>query len=161
MKCKLDASLPNNRLKKLSTDTFLKIAAQWLATAKHPRFNQPYTKLVYQPMLEVIECLRTDGFKTYIVTGGGQEFVRVYGQSVYGIPPEQIIGSSVETKYEHQENGQPFLMRLQKIFFISNFGGKPVGINLFIGKRPYAALGTLMGIEKCLNGPKPAKVKSS
>ena len=134
----------------ISIDNFLQIAAQWLATAKHPRFHQPYTKLVYQPMLEVMDYLRTNGFKTYIVTGGGQEFVRVYSQSVYDIPPELIIGSSIATKYEYQQNGIPLLMRLPKVFFISNFDGKAIGINLFIGKRPYAAFGNSDGDREML-----------
>ncbi len=134
----------------MSTDNFSQIASHWLASAKHPRFNQPYTKLVFQPMLEVMEYLRVNGFKIYIVTGGGQEFVRVYGQPVYGIPPEQIIGSSIATKYEYQQNGTPILMRLPKVFFITNFDGKAIGINLFIGKRPYAAFGNSDGDREML-----------
>lgn len=134
----------------MSTENFLQIVKQWLDKAKHPRFNQPYTKLVYQPMLELLDYLRANGFKTYIVTGGGQEFVRVYSQSVYGIPPEQVIGSSVVTQYEYGQNDVPLLMRLPKLFFTSNFGGKPVGINLFIGKRPFAAFGNSDGDREML-----------
>lgn len=134
----------------ISTEVFLKIVQQWLATAKHPRFNQPYTKLVYQPMMEVIDYLRNNGFKIYIVTGGGQEFVRAYAQAVYNVPPEQVIGSSIATKYETQANGIPLLMRLPKVFFICNFDGKAIGINLFIGKRPFAAFGNSDGDKEML-----------
>ena len=95
----------------MTTEEFLGIAKQWLATAKHPRFQRPYTDLVYQPMLEVMNYLRANGFKTYIVTGGGQEFVRVYAERVYGVPPEQVVGSSIATKYEYRD-GKPVLMRL-------------------------------------------------
>lgn len=133
----------------MSVDKFFQIVARWLASAKHPRFDQLYTKLVYQPMLEVMDFLRANAFKTYIVTGGGQDFVRVYAQSVYGIPPEQVIGSSTVTKYEYQ-NGIPSLMRVPKVFFISNFDGKAVGINLFIGKIPYAAFGNSDGDREML-----------
>ena len=100
-------------------------------------------------MLEVMQYLRNNGFKTYIVTGGGQEFVRVYGERVYGVPPEQVVGSSVVTKYEYQ-NGQPVLMRLPKIFFIDDHAGKAIGINLFIGKRPQAAFGNSTGDQQML-----------
>lgn len=134
----------------MSTENFLQIAGQWLAAAKHPRFNQPYTKLIYQPMLEVLDYLRANAFKTYIVTGGGQEFVRVYSQSVYGISTEQVIGSSIATKYEYQQNDKPLLMRLPKVFFNSNFSDKAIGINLFIGKRPYAAFGNSDGDREML-----------
>jgi phosphoglycolate phosphatase-like HAD superfamily hydrolase len=133
----------------MSTEQFLAIVQEWQATAQHPRFKRPYTELVYQPMLEVMEYLRANGFKTYIVTGGGQEFVRVYSQRVYGIPPEQVVGSSLLTKYEYN-NGSPLLVRLPKVFFIDDHAGKAVGINLFIGKRPYAAFGNSGGDEEML-----------
>jgi len=133
----------------MSTEAFLEIVKQWLATAKHPRFKRPYTELVYQPMLEVMDYLRANGFKTYIVTGGGQEFVRVYSERVYGIPPEQVVGSSIATKYEYQ-NGKPVLMREPKVFFIDDNAGKAIGINLFIGKRPYAAFGNSGGDREML-----------
>ncbi len=133
----------------MTTEAFLEIAKQWLTTAKHPRFQRPYTELVYQPMLEVMNYLRTNGFKTYIVTGGGQEFVRVYAQKVYGVPPEQVVGSSVATKYEYR-NGKPVLMRLPKVFFIDDHAGKAIGINVFIGKRPYAAFGNSDGDREML-----------
>lgn len=133
----------------ISTEAFLEIVRQWLATAKHPRFQRPYTDLAYQPMREAIDYMRGNGFKTYIVTGGGQEFVRVYSQRVYGIPPEQVVGSSVATKYEDQDK-RPVLMREPKVFFIDDHAGKPVGINLFIGKRPCAAFGNSSGDKEML-----------
>jgi hypothetical protein len=98
----------------MTTEAFQKLAKQWLATSRDPRFHQPYTALVYQPMLEVMDYLRANGFKTYIVTGGGQEFVRAYSESVYGVPPEQVVGSSILTKYEYQD-GKPVLMRRPKV----------------------------------------------
>ncbi|MGC1342188.1 MAG: HAD family hydrolase [Candidatus Binataceae bacterium] len=133
----------------MTNDSFSEIVKQWLAAAKDPRFHCPYTELVYQPMLEVMEFLRASGFKTYIVTGGGQEFVRVYSQRVYGVPPEQVVGSIGLTKYESQD-GKPGLMREPKIFFVDDGPGKPVGINLFIGKRPYAAFGNSTGDQQML-----------
>jgi phosphoglycolate phosphatase-like HAD superfamily hydrolase len=133
----------------MTTEAFLKIVQDWLAKAKHPRFKQPYTELVYQPMLEVMQYLQANGFKTYIVTGGGQEFVRVYSEQVYGVPPEQVVGSSIATKYEYQD-GKPVLMRLPKMFFIDDHAGKPIGINLFIGKRPVAAFGNSEGDREML-----------
>jgi phosphoglycolate phosphatase-like HAD superfamily hydrolase len=133
----------------MSTEAFTAIAKQWLETAKHPRFNRLYTELVYQPMLEVMQYLRGNGFQTYIVTGGGQEFVRVYSESVYGLAPEKIVGSSIATKYESAD-GKPILMRLPKVFFIDDHAGKPIGINLFLGKRPYAAFGNSDGDREML-----------
>jgi phosphoserine phosphatase len=132
----------------MTTEAFQAIVRQWLATAKDARFHRRYTELVYQPMLEVMDYLRANGFKTYIVTGGGQEFVRVYSQRVYGVP-EQVVGSSILTKYEYQD-GEPVLMREPKVFFIDDNAGKPVGINLFIGKRPYAAFGNSLGDKQML-----------
>ncbi len=133
----------------MTTDQFQVIVEEWLAKAKHPRFKRPYTDLVYQPMLEVMKYLRANGFKTYIVTGGGQEFVRVYSQRVYGIPPEQVVGSSIVTKYEYKD-GKPLLIREPKAFFIDDHAGKVIGINLFIGKRPYAAFGNSVGDDEML-----------
>ena len=128
----------------MSNESFLAIVGNWLETAKHPRFKRPYTELVYHPMREVMDLLRANGFRTYIVTGGGQEFVRVYAQRVYGVPPEQVIGSSIATKYE-MKDGKPELMRLPKPFFVDDGDGKAIGINLFIGKRPTAAFGNSGG----------------
>ena len=133
----------------MSTEAFIAIAKQWLETATQPRFGRRYTELVYQPMIEVMALLRANGFKTYIVTGGGQEFVRAFGEGIYGIPPEQILGSSTATKYV-MTNGTPTLMREPKIFFIDDHEGKPIGINLFIGKRPYAAFGNSSGDQEML-----------
>ena len=133
----------------ISTKDFQEIVQQWLAGAKDARFHQPYTKLVYRPMQEVMQFLRDNGFKTYIVTGGGQEFVRVYSEGIYGIPPEQVVGSSIVTKYE-DTNGKPVLMREPTVFFVDDHAGKPVGINLFIGKRPYAAFGNSTGDQQML-----------
>jgi hypothetical protein len=133
----------------MSTEAFLGITRDWLARARHPRFKRPYTELIYQPMLEVMQYLRANGFKTYIVTGGGQEFVRAYSERVYGVPPEQVVGSSIATKYEYQD-GKPVLMRLPKVFFVDDKTGKPIGINLFIGKRPLAAFGNSGGDREML-----------
>jgi phosphoglycolate phosphatase-like HAD superfamily hydrolase len=133
----------------MTNEAFLQIVQDWLAKAKDPRFERPYTELIYQPMLEVMEHLRESGFRTYIVTGGGQEFVRVYSEEVYGVPVEQVVGSSIATKYEYQ-GGKPVLMREPKVFFIDDKVGKPIGINLFIGKRPYAAFGNSGGDREML-----------
>jgi phosphoglycolate phosphatase-like HAD superfamily hydrolase len=133
----------------MSTEAFQELVKQWLATATDPRFHRHYTELVYQPMIELMEFLRANGFRTYIVTGGGQEFVRVYSQRVYDIPPEQVVGSSILTKYEYR-GGKPELMREPKVFFVDDREGKPAGINLFIGKRPYAAFGNSNGDQQML-----------
>ena len=133
----------------MSQAEFRDIARQWLGTARHPRFQRLYTELVYQPMREVMELLRTNGFKTYIVTGGGQDFVRAYAQQVYGIPPEQVIGSSLATKWQITD-GKPEIMRLPKLFFDDDHAGKALGIDLFIGKRPYAAFGNSTGDQQML-----------
>jgi phosphoglycolate phosphatase-like HAD superfamily hydrolase len=128
---------------------YAEIVGRWTETAKHPRFNRLYTELVYQPMLEVMKYLRTSGFRTYIVTGGGQDFVRAYAQRVYGVPPDQVIGSSLVTHYE-LKGGKPELVRLPKLFFDSDNDGKAIGINLFIGKRPYASIGNSNGDREML-----------
>jgi phosphoglycolate phosphatase-like HAD superfamily hydrolase len=133
----------------MSSQAFIDLVNQWITTAKDPRFHRPYTELVYQPMLEVMRYLRDKGFRTYIVTGGGQEFVRVYSERVYGIPPEQVVGSSIVTTYK-EVNGKPVLMREPKVFFIDDGPGKAVGINLFIGKRPIAAFGNSSGDAEML-----------
>ena len=133
----------------MSTAEFEKIVTDWFKTAKHPRFNRPYTELAYQPMVELLGYLRANGFKTYIVSGGGIEFMRPMTEKVYGVPPEQVIGSSIETKYE-MKDGKPVLMRLPKIHFIDDKTGKPVGINMFIGRRPIAAFGNSDGDRQML-----------
>lgn len=128
----------------MSVEEFNQIANYWLTMTKHPKFNRPYTELVYQPMLELLSYLRTNGFKTYIVSGGGIEFMRPWTEKVYGIPPEQVIGSSVKTKFEVVD-GKPVLMRLPELDFNDDKGGKPVAIQKFIGRRPIAAFGNSDG----------------
>jgi len=133
----------------MGTEEFISLVKPWIATAKAPRFDRPYTELIFQPMLEVMKHLREKGFKTYIVTGGGQEFVRTYSEQVYGIPPEQVVGSSIVTTYVNT-NGKPVLMREPKPFFVDDGPGKAIGINMFIGKRPYAAFGNTAGDAQML-----------
>ncbi len=128
----------------MTTDEFEKIVKDWIATARHPKYKRPYTECVYQPMLELLAYLRDNGFKTYIVSGGGVEFMRPWAESVYGVPPEQVIGSTIKTKYE-EVNGKPVLMRLPEIDFIDDKAGKPVAIHKFIGRRPIAAFGNSDG----------------
>ncbi len=133
----------------MSSTDFEAIVAEWLPKSKSPFFGRPVTELTYQPMLEVMDYLRANGFRTYIVTGGGQEFVRVYSQDVYDVPPEQVVGSSIETKFEMQD-GKPVLMREPKVFFVDDGPGKARGIDLFIGKRPQIAFGNSNGDEQML-----------
>jgi phosphoserine phosphatase len=128
----------------MTTEEFEQTVKDWLATARHPKFKRPYLDLVYQPMLELLVYLRTNAFKTYIVSGGGIEFVRTFSEELYGIPPEQVIGSSIVTKVEVRE-GRPVLVREPKLDFIDDHEGKPVGINKFIGRRPIAAFGNSDG----------------
>lgn len=128
----------------MTTVEFAKIVTDWLATAQHPKFKKPYTKLIYQPMLELLAYLRANGFKTYIVSGGGVEFMRPWSKEVYGIPPEQVIGSSIKTQFEMRD-GRPTLFRLPEINFIDDKAGKPVGINQYIGRQPIAAFGNSDG----------------
>ena len=128
----------------MTTTEFEQTVKDWLAAAKHPRFKRPFTDLVYQPMLEVLAYLRANGFKTYIVSGGGIEFMRPWTEGVYGIPPEQVVGSSIKTKFEIR-NGKPVLVRLPEINFIDDKAGKPVGNNQHIGRRPIAAFGNSDG----------------
>jgi len=133
----------------MTTDAFAKIVADWIATAKHPRFDRPYTEMVYQPMLELLAYLRANGFKTYIVSGGGIEFMRVFSEKVYGIPPEQVIGSTIDTKFEVRD-GKPVILREPAIDFIDDKAGKPVAINKFIGRRPVFAFGNSDGDQQML-----------
>ncbi len=128
----------------MTTAQFEQIVKDWLATARHPKFNRPYTELVYQPMLELLAYLRANGFKTFIVSGGGVEFVRVWSEQVYGVPPEQVVGSTIKTRFQ-MRGDIPVLFRLPEITFIDDKGGKPVGINAFIGRRPIAAFGNSDG----------------
>lgn len=128
----------------MTTDEFARIVKDWLATARHPKFNRPYTELVYQPMIELLAYLRANGFKTFIVSGGGVEFMRPWSEQVYGVPPEQVVGSSIKTKFQ-MRGGIPVLFRLPEINFIDDKAGKPVGINEYIGRRPIAAFGNSDG----------------
>jgi phosphoserine phosphatase len=128
----------------MTTDEFASAVQDWLKTARHPRFKRPYNELVYQPMLELLAYLRANGFKTYITSGGGVEFMRVFAEEVYGIPPEQVIGTTIKTKFELRD-GQPVIVRLPEIDFIDDKEGKPVAINKFIGRRPIAAFGNSDG----------------
>jgi phosphoserine phosphatase len=128
----------------MTTEEFEKIVKDWLASAKHPKTKRPYTEMVYQPMLELLTYLRANGFKTFIVSGGGVEFMRPWTEKVYGIPPEQVVGSSIKTKFEMRD-GRPVLVRLPEIDFIDDKAAKPVGINSRIGRRPIAAFGNSDG----------------
>lgn len=128
----------------MTTTEYEAIVSGWLASARHPRFNQPYTAMVYEPMLELAAYLRANGFKTFIVSAGGIEFMRPWTEKVYGIPPEQVVGSSGKTKFAMQD-GKPVLMRLPELNFIDDGPGKPVGINLHIGRRPIFAFGNSDG----------------
>jgi phosphoserine phosphatase len=127
-----------------TTDEFSQIVSDWVSSARHPKTGRPYTEMVYQPMLEVLTYLRDNGFKTFIVSGGGIEFMRPWVEKVYGIPPEQVVGSSIKTKFEMRD-GKPILVRLPEINFIDDKEGKPVGINQHIGRRPIAAFGNSDG----------------
>jgi phosphoglycolate phosphatase-like HAD superfamily hydrolase len=133
----------------MTTAAFEQIVKDWIATAKHPKFKRPYTECVYQPMIELLAYLRANGFKTFIVSGGGIEFMRPWTEKVYGIPPEQVVGSSIKTKYEWRD-GKPVLMRLPEMNFIDDKTGKPVGINSHIGRRPIAAFGNSDGDQQML-----------
>ncbi len=128
----------------MTTEEFERIVKDWLATAKHPTTRKPYTEMVYQPMLELLAYLRANGFKTFIVSGGGVEFMRPWAEKVYGVPPEQVIGSSIKTKFELRD-GKPVLLRLPELNFIDDKAGKPVGIHSHIGRRPIAAFGNSDG----------------
>jgi len=128
----------------ITTAEYETLVSDWLATAKHPRFNQPYTGMVYQPMVELVAYLRANGFKTFIVSGGGVEFMRPWTEKAYGIPPEQVVGSSAKVQYEMRA-GKPVLMQLPELGFIDDGPGKPVGINLHIGRRPIFAFGNSDG----------------
>ena len=133
----------------MTTAEFEQIVKDWIATAKHPKFKRPYTECVYQPMVELLAYLRANGFKTFIVSGGGIEFMRPWTEKVYGIPPEQVVGSSIKTKYEMRDD-KPVLMRLPEMNFIDDKTGKPVGINSHIGRRPIAAFGNSDGDQQML-----------
>lgn len=134
----------------MSTQECQDEVSKWLVTAKHPRWKRPYTDLVYQPMIELMKYMRANGYKTYIVTGGGQDFVRVYSEKVYGVPPEQVIGTIGGVSYGYDKNGKPMLMKEPKLLLNDNNAGKPEGIHIMIGKRPYAAFGNSVGDREML-----------
>jgi len=134
----------------MPTEEFRAEAKKWLDTARDPRWKRPYTELTYQPMQEVMKYMRANGYKTYIVTGGGQDFVRVYAEEVYGVPPEQVVGSAGGTKYGYDKSGKPFLMKEPRLLLNDDKAGKPEGIHLMIGRRPHAAFGNSAGDKEML-----------
>ena len=134
----------------MPVDTFNAEAKKWLAEAKDPRWKKPFTELTYLPMQEVLKYLRASGYKTYIVTGGGQDFVRTYSEAVYGIPPEQVIGTASGTKYGYAMDGKPYLTKEPKLMLNDNNAGKPEGIHLMIGRRPTMAVGNSTGDQQML-----------
>ena len=134
----------------MSVETFQAEAKKWLAEARDPRWKKPYTELTYLPMQEVLKYLRASGYKTYIVTGGGQDFVRVYSDATYGIPPEQVVGTAGGTTYGYGKDGKPFLTKEPKLLLNDNNAGKPEGIHLMIGRRPNAAFGNSTGDRQML-----------
>jgi phosphoglycolate phosphatase-like HAD superfamily hydrolase len=134
----------------MTTDQFKIDVKAWLATAKDPRWKRSYTELTFQPMQELLRFLRDNGYKTYIVTGGGQDFVRVYAESTYGIPPEQVVGSVGGTTYGYDANGKPILTKEPKLLLNDDHAGKPEGIHMMIGRRPYAAFGNSVGDKQML-----------
>jgi len=142
----------------MTTEEFEKIVTDWITTAKHPKTGKLYTEMVYQPMLELLGYLRANGFKTFIVSGGGIEFMRPWTEKVYGIPPEQVIGSSIKTKYEVRA-GKPVILRLPELNFIDDKAGKPAAIQHHIGRRPLMAFGNSDGdfqmLEWTTSGPGP------
>ncbi len=134
----------------MSVETFRAEAKQWLANAKNSRWKMPYTELTYLPMQEVLKYLRANGYKTYIVTGGGQDFVRQYSEQTYGIPPEQVVGSALGTTYGYDKDGKPFLTKEPKLLVNDNNAGKPESIQLMIGRRPVMAVGNSTGDRQML-----------
>ncbi|MFM7142062.1 MAG: HAD family hydrolase [Alphaproteobacteria bacterium] len=142
----------------LTTEEFDAVVRDWIATARHPSTGRPYTEMVYQPMLEVLELLRANGFKVFVVSGGGIDFMRPWAEEVYGIPPERIVGSAIETRYESRD-GKPVVARLPSIAFVDDGPGKPVGIQRHVGRRPVAAFGNSDGdlemLEWTTSGPGP------
>ncbi len=133
----------------LTVEEFQATVKSWAATAKHPKFQRPYTELVYAPMVEAMKYLRSNGYRTYIVTGGGQEFVRAFAESIYGVPPEQVIGTMLKVGYSLRD-GVPTLINEPALFFNDDKGGKPVGINMVIGRRPQASFGNSDGDQQML-----------
>jgi len=152
------AKLPMHELEKIlaatltgmTVDEFREQASKWIGSARDPRWKRPYTELTYQPMQDVLRYLRANGFKTYIVTGGGQDFVRTYSEATYGIPPEQVVGSAGSTVYSYDKDGKPVLTKEPKLLLNDNDAGKPEGIHLMIGRRPFAAFGNSTGDRQML-----------
>jgi hypothetical protein len=142
----------------MTTDAFSGMVSDWLASARHPRFDRPYDTLVYQPQLELLTYLRANGFKTFIVSGGGVEFMRAFADKTYGIPPEQVVGSSGVVKFQINADGKPELIKEPKVEFIDDGPGKPVGINRFIGRHPVLAFGNSDGdlemLQYTVGGPR-------
>jgi len=134
----------------MTVEVFRQIAGDWIAKARHPRWNQLYTDLTYQPMLEVMKHLRDNGYKTYFVTGGGQDFVRAYSERVYGIPPEQVVGSAADTQFGYDKDGNATLTKVPKVLLVDDKAGKPTGIHLMIGRRPVVAFGNSAGDQQML-----------
>jgi phosphoglycolate phosphatase-like HAD superfamily hydrolase len=134
----------------MSVEEFASEAKKWLETARHPRWDRPYTDLTYLPMQDVLRYLRASGYKTYIVTGGGQDLVRVYSEKAYGIPPEQVVGSAGGTTYSYDKDGKPVLTKDPKLLLNDNNAGKPEGIYLMIGRRPFASFGNSTGDRQML-----------
>ncbi|HVP10802.1 MAG TPA: HAD family hydrolase [Phycisphaerae bacterium] len=134
----------------MTVEEFQNEVTGWLAAAEHPRFKRPHTELVYQPMLEVMRYLRAKGFKTYIVTGGGQDFVRSFADGIYGVPPEQVVGSVGKVRYDYGRDGRPVLVKLPEVILLDDKTGKPEGINMMIGRRPVAAFGNSNGDRQML-----------
>ncbi len=139
-----------NTLSGMPVEDFAAQVKGWITTAKHPRWGRLYTDITYQPMQEVLTLFRANGYKTYIVTGGGQDFVRVYSESVYGIPPEQVVGSAGGVRYSYGRDGKPVLTKAPKLLFNDDNAGKVEGIHLEIGRRPYAAFGNSVGDRQML-----------
>lgn len=152
------AKLPKEDLEKLlmatltgmTVDDFRASATKWIAEARDRRWKRPYTDLTYQPMQEVLQYLRANGYQTYIVTGGGQDFVRSYAEKTYGVPPEQVVGSAPGTSYGYDKDGKPILTRDPKLLINDNDAGKPESIHLMIGRRPFAAFGNSTGDRQML-----------
>ena len=134
----------------MSVDEFQAEATKWLDTARDPRWKRPYTELTYQPMQEVLKYFRANGYRTYIVTGGGQDFVRLYSERVYGIPPEQVVGTAGGTKFRYAKDGKPYLLKEPKLLLNDNDAGKPESIHLMIGRRPVVAFGNSIGDKQML-----------
>ena len=134
----------------ITVEEFNNEVKQWLATAKHPRFDRPYTDLTYEPMVELMKLFRSSGYKTYFVTGGGQDFVRTYSKKIYGIPPEQVVATIGGIKYGYDKTGRPILTKEPRLLFDDHGAGKPEAIHLAIGRRPYAAFGNSIGDREML-----------